>query len=51
MWLTYPYHVKANGKYYAPGEEIKDNDTPEAKKDKDLENRPLEKTKGRRRKE
>lgn len=29
-WVRYPFHVKAKGKYYAPGEPVEVDSLPEA---------------------
>ena len=29
-WVRYPFHVKAKGKYYAPGEPVEADSLPEA---------------------
>lgn len=46
--MKYPYHVKANGRYYAPGEEVEGNDAPESKREPEQNNPPPERPKGRR---
>lgn len=50
--MTYPYHVKANGRYYAPNEEIVEtNGEMDSKREQSQNNPPEPKPKGRRRKE
>lgn len=44
--MKYPYHVKANGRYYAPGEEVEE-ETTDSKQEK-TETPPPEKPKTRR---
>ena len=45
--MTYPYHVKANGRYYSPGEEVEE--TKEIDIGEEIEETdPAEKTTGRR---
>lgn len=46
--VKYPHHVKANGRYYAPGEAVEIDDFPDGKKDQSHENSILEKPKATR---
>lgn len=47
--MRYPYHVKFNGRYYAPNEEIiETNGDPGVKQEQSPTNRPEVKPKGRR---
>lgn len=43
--MKYPYHVKANGRYYAPGEETEEAAEPETEEAAEPETPP--KTRGR----